>query len=268
MLLLSIFIDNSPGENTTLKSDLNRTIHGLRSLPNFDLIDSKSNSTLAHNPAYTIAYKYSENGKIYKIREFGTIIGNDKVLRLQYVAPEDKFEKRIQGVQHTIDSLELNVPTLKHKTSDFTVEYPYNWAVGKAFIPIGYKPEDVLTSSTFFSPIKGPYYFGKTYRLGIDYDFPYKGNGNGKQFPYTALFYANRNTTNPTWTKLIEEWSLDGNMKKILYNGTQSKNETQTKGFIEEGKGYITIPLDLKSLNLPDQFYISSRYRRRVFEGW
>jgi hypothetical protein len=148
-----------------------------------------------------------------------------------------------------IDSLKINIPSLKYKSPHFTLEYPYNWAKNEGATHSAYNEDNIIASTGFFSPVKGPYFFYKDYRLDIDYDYPYKALGKG--MPYTIEFSANRNTMEPKWSKLISEWSLDGEIKKPLYNVTQSK------GFIEEGKGYVTLSVDLDSLNLPNQFYMT-----------
>lgn len=155
-----------------------------------------------------------------------------------------------------IDSLEFNIPTLKHKTSEYTVEYPYNWAVGNG-PPLFGSPKDIIESTAFFSPVDGPYYLYKRYRIDIGYDSPYIGH----TYPYTVMFYGNQ-ATNPIWRKIIEEWSLNGETGKVLYN------ETASKGLIEEGNGYVTIPLDMDFLRLPGQFYITSGTEETFLKRW
>jgi hypothetical protein len=250
--LLTLYIDNSPGENNspgeklTLHNYLDKVTNIFKNLPNFKLIKSTTNATLADNRAYTLDFSYHDNGTVIRQREFGTIIGDDKVMRVRYFSTPTNFEKYLPVAKTMMDSLKINIPTLDYKSSYFTLEYPYNWAKKEGATHSMYK-DRIIASSGFFSPVKGPYYFAKNYRLDIDYDYPYKELGKG--MPYTIEYSAS--STNPTWSKLISEWSLDGKIKKLLYNVTQSK------GFIEEEKGYVTLPVDLGSLNLPNQFYMT-----------
>jgi hypothetical protein len=251
--MLTLYMDNSPERQLsgrlTLHNYLDKVTNFSRGLTNFKLIKSSTNATLADNPAYTLDSSYDDNGTIIKQREFGTIIGDDKVMRVLYSSTSTNFEKYLPVVKTMVDSLKINIPTLKYKSSYFTLEYPYNWAKREGATHSAYNETSIIASTGFFSPVKGPYYFFKDYRLDIDYDYPYKVLGKG--MPYTIEFSANRNTMESKWSKLISEWSLDGNIEKTLYNVTQSK------GFIEEGKGYVTLSIDLDSLNLPNQFYMT-----------
>jgi hypothetical protein len=255
---LSIMMDNSPVRNANLHDYLSRTINGYKKfLPNFQLLESKPSSTLGNSHTYDIVYNQSINGSIYKSQEIGTVIGNDKILKIVYIAPPAKYEKWIRQIQPVIDSLEINIPTLKHETSEYTVEYPYNWAIWNGPTPVGYTPKDIIESTAFVSPIGGPYDLYKRYRIDIGYDSPYKQEGH--EYPYTVMFYSNQATI-PIWREIIEEWSLSGETRKVLYN------ETAGKGLIEEGKGYITIPLDMDLLRLPGQFYITSSTEEAILK--
>lgn len=245
--VVRLIIDNSPGEHLTLHNYLDKIKSSVEGLRNNREIESNANSTLAGNPAYTRVHTYKANNVIIKGKELGTIISGDKVMRLQYFSPIKSYESYLPTIQKMIDSLEINVPTLKYKVADFTVDYPYNWAKLRSN-PSGYQINDTY-GITFFTPVIGPYYYMKEYRLDIDYDNPYKVQREG--LPLTVEF-SGVNSVNPKWTKLIWEWALVGNIKKALYNVTQDR------GYVEEGQGYVTMPIDMGSLNLPNQFYITA----------
>lgn len=135
------------------------------------------------------------------------------------------------------------------------MQYPYNWAKGEnAFTPHGYNKTDLIYSVTFLSPIEGPYFYSKNYRVDFDYDYTYKKQGIA--LPYAVLY--NSYLAHPNWTKLVYEWSMDGMTAdggptyRILHNGT-----IKDKGIVEEEKGYVWWNTNLNSLNLPDQFYLT-----------
>ncbi len=49
--------------------------------------------------------------------------------------------------------------------------------------------KDVLEGITFISPVEGPYYYGKKYRIDFEYDYTYK-KPNETGLPYTVLYQS------------------------------------------------------------------------------
>jgi hypothetical protein len=257
-----ILIHNLPDANVKLDEYLSKSIdNDKKSVPGFHIIESNTdtktnNSTIAGRiprPSYTLVYTYDNNGTTYKTREVGTMIGDDKIFKIQYFAEASKYDKYLPIVQNMIDSLELNRPILEYENSKFGIklQHPYNWGEAREISrpPFGYSNNDNYISGIsgirFYLPVQGIYYLVKTYRIAIDYDSPY---AQQKRFlPYTITI--GRDFQNKSWTKTIEEWSLDGKLNRTL------DKETNFKGFFENGNGYILLNLNLDSLNLPNQFY-------------
>jgi|SRR5919109_291623 hypothetical protein len=78
-----------------------------------------------------------------------------------------------------MNSIQFEIPSLTYKDSYFIAKYPYSWAKDEGFfIPTGYNQSNVISSLALYSPINGPYYFFKAYRLYFDYDYSYKTEEN------------------------------------------------------------------------------------------
>lgn len=197
-------------------------------------------------PSYKLVYKYNDNGTTYKVQEIGTVIGDDKVYQIRFVAKETgEYDKVLPVAQKILDSLEVNAYNFTYNIPKYgvTMQYPYSWTNITTGAPTGYNNNTHLAGVAFLSPIEeGPYYLHKTYRIVIDYDSIY-----GEQKPYiiTISQYAD----NRTWTQTVRELSLDGQAQRIL-------NQTILKNFFINGQSYIPFHLNLESLNLPDQFYV------------
>jgi len=111
---LRIGVDNLskefPQSSTISANDyLNRSLEHKNStgFPGFKLLESDTHNNLAHHPAYTIVWTYTN--PTYGIRksiEMGTIIGN-KGYFVDYTAAEGKFQYYLPVVQKMINSFEI-----------------------------------------------------------------------------------------------------------------------------------------------------------------
>jgi hypothetical protein len=81
----------------------------------------------------------------------------------------------------------------------------------------------------------------------LDYDSPYLQQKH--YLPYSVVIYKD-NLKGP-WLGRIFEYSADGQESRILANVTPSQE------LFKEGQRVIPLSLDLNSLNLPNQFYVS-----------
>jgi hypothetical protein len=147
-----------------------------------------------------------------------------------------------------IDSFIINSANFTYETFDLgdniKIQYPSDWSNQVVHAtPVGHNNKTHLYGILFASPIKGPYLISRTFRMVIDYNSVY-----GEITPY-AISIA-QSWDNSTWTKTIEELSLNHQQSRIL-NTTQYHD-----AFLSEGQGYFPFNVDLESLNLPDQFYV------------
>ena len=248
-----------------LEAYLNKTIQSYKSsIEDFRLISASSDSWLSDRPAYILEYRYRDtvDGQTIKAQERGIILHHDKVIKAQFFSELDQFSNYLPMLQVLMDSIEFDVPTLKHKDPYFEIEYPYNWTRMQnpylTILPAGYysNETEVISYIESHPPIDVPYSILKKYRIDIDYDYSYKRAEN--TFPFVIEYVASRyqnpdgSSIPPNWTKFIAE--TQGDKSRIIANSTRDDN-----GLINEDKGYVFWNINLDSLNLPNQFYITFR---------
>ena len=175
----------------------------------------------------------------------------DKLVLFEFYIPSTRSATLVNNLpkeQAVIDSLELNIDEVEHKGDFIRMKYPYNWTNGENAVP----PGDTIRQTSFLqwssTPIEGPFFYSKNYRIDFDYDYTYKKQGTN--LPYAVLYSSD--LAHPNWTKLV--YNFDGwrRIFRILQNET-----VKDKGMVEEDKGYILWNTDLNSLKLPNQFYIT-----------
>lgn len=117
-------------------------------------------------------------------------------------------------------------------------------------LSVNYRSDGNILNSTIWlsgpvtsSPIE---YTALNYGMYIDADFD-KRTGYGG-IDYKLEIAWNKNTMN--WTKILEEWSPNGDSKTIM-------TESNYTGFFEKGKNYVEIPLNLKLLDYPSKYKIT-----------
>jgi hypothetical protein len=266
---MRVIVDNSPIEdgasrkNINLDSYLAKIVHEYKiDIPSTSILYSNTNFSLGDSKAYTLVYTYTSNGTTIKVREIGTIIGDDKVLKIQYFARKTQYETYLPIVQKMIDSFKPNVRTLTHENSYFKIEYPYNWAEMEYFGSPELSVHDdngsnIIAAVSLVSPVKDIYQYSKLYRMNIDYDSPYDSSGQSYT-PYSIVLLTT--PKQPKWTKIIREWSLAGPLSRILYNATTPDD------FIQESNGFVILNLDLDYLSLPSQFYVAYSAEHRFLK--
>jgi len=266
---LRITIDHDPGviqgknqiaERHNLERYLNKTKQNYEHehLRSFRVISDTADSWLSDRPAYRLEYQFRANGLPIKVIEHGIIAHHDKVFKVQFFSELEQFSNYSSILQNMMDSLEFEIPALTYKDSYFEIEYPYNWTrleTSLGNLPAGYfNQSDFVRSIYLLTPIDAQYYIFKTYRIDFDYDYSYKRAGN--TLPYVIAYDASKNVNlegtplRSNWTKIIAE--NQGENSRILVNSTRDDN-----GFVNEDEGYVYWSIDLDSLNLPDQFYIT-----------
>ncbi|HEU4447758.1 MAG TPA: PsbP-related protein [Nitrososphaeraceae archaeon] len=255
---LLISIDNSAavdlGESKNLTDYANFRKNAYSTLPNYNLVGYDTNITISNKPSYKLTYKFrsSDFGTIMKMEEYGIMAYSDKIFRIQTLAESSEHSNYQPTFQKMIGSLQLIIPTLEYKNGYLRMEYPYNWAKRENTIHTGFE-NNTISGVEFLSPVEGPFYYYKKYRMDIDYDYTYKRQEHA--FPYTIQYGASK--PYPNWTKAINEWSPDGTYQNGFPTFKTLRNVTHDKGFIEEGRGYVLWEIDLDSLNLPNQFYVT-----------
>ncbi len=212
-------------------------------------------TTILGKDAYVLTYRFPLDIPPYpvvSVREYGIMDYEDKLVLFEFYIPSTRsiaIANNLLREQAVIESLELNIDEVEHKGDFIRMKYPYNWAKVENAVPSGYNETDIIYSAVFFSPIEGPFYYAKNYRIDFDYDYAYKKQGT--YFPYAVLYSSD--LAHPNWTKLVHEFSMDGGaIYRILQNET-----IKDRGVVEEEKGYVLWNIDLDSLNLPNQFYMT-----------
>jgi hypothetical protein len=182
--------------------------------------------------------------------EDAVLYGDDKIYKIRYSAEATKYNKYELAANRISSSIQYDIPILTYKNPSLGLEmqYPYNWMKNIRYKQntLGTdKKDNLLFSISFQSPVVGPLSLIKEYRMVIGYDSSY-----GQQRPYEIAFKWH--LSNNTWLRTIEESPLQGKFAKII----DKKYYNSTPPF-EKGTNYITYNVDLESLNLPDQFYVS-----------